>query len=59
MIRMTPTHIFPWYKKIEDFLMPFQFIVIILLLAIIAISIWALFQDPVKRTAWVVYMWLP
>lgn len=56
---MTPTHIFPWYKKIEDFLMPFQFIVIILLLAIIAISIWALFQDPVKRTAWVVYMWLP
>lgn len=49
-----------WYRKFEDFLMPYQWIVSIMLIIIIAVSVWMLFEkDSVKRTTWVVYMYLP
>jgi len=50
----------PWYKPLEKWLLPMQPLVYLLGLAGIVFLAWALMQrDPVKRTAAVVYMWLP
>ena len=48
-----------WYKPLEKKLLPMQSVVTLGIWLIIIISVWMLFQDPVKRTAWVVYMWMP
>ena len=47
------------YRKLNATLEPAQGVVTLLLLVIIAVSVWMLFQDPVKRTAWTVYMFMP
>lgn len=50
----------PWYKKLEESLLPAQGLVSILLIIIILVSIYALFsRNSVLRTAWVVYVLSP
>lgn len=53
----------PWqefYGEVEKLLEPVQPFVIVLCLAIIAITVWVLVQkDNSIRTAWVVYMLSP
>jgi hypothetical protein len=49
-----------FYSWAEKKLEPAQWLVTILLVAILAITAWALLtKDPVKRTLWALYMWLP
>lgn len=50
----------PWYDRLEQRLMPAQWLVTLLLLAVIAVSIWALFsRSATMRTAWLVYLISP
>lgn len=49
------------YTKLENFLLPLQWLVDIGLIAIILLSGYFLFfnKDSVARTTWVVYMFMP
>ncbi len=50
----------PWYRAANNKLKGSQSLVKILLVAIIAISLYMLFwADNVERTGWVIYMFMP
>lgn len=59
-LRRLGRHQPPWYRKVEEVLLPLQPVVIVLLLLVIAISVYLMVKGPNwARTAWLVYLLMP